>query len=100
MKRYKIFLIRSWKEKILLNHQIGKILIINNIHSFNNSYIFGILNTGFSYFIKEHDFFFYNLKFKNFIKNKLSVFPARITAIYPSIMKIRLSVDIDTKYIS
>ena len=100
LKRYKIFLIRSWKEKILLNHQIGKILIINNIHSFNNSYIFGILNTGFSYFIKEHDFFFYNLKFKNFIKNKLSVFPARITAIYPSIMKIRLSVDIDTKYIS
>nr|UXY87900.1 CPARA_3gp364 [Cryptomonas curvata] len=93
-------IIRSWKEKILLNHRIGQILIINSIKKFYKNYFWGMLKTGFCYFINQKDFFEYKLNFKNFIKNKISFFPAKIVAIYPSIMKVRLSMVINKKHLS
>jgi hypothetical protein len=91
-------LLRSMKEKILLNHQIGQIIIINNVKKVYKNYFFGLLETGFCYFINQKDFLIYNLNFKNFIISKISCFPAKIIAIYPSIMKIRLSLVGNKKY--
>ena len=92
LKKYKKPILRSWKENILSNHQIGQIVLINNIQKIYPNYICGTLTTGFNYFINEKDISLYPLKFIKFIKNKLHVFPAKITAIYPSIMQIRLTI--------
>nr|UXY88400.1 CPARA 3gp363 [Cryptomonas curvata] len=92
LKKHKKPILRNWKEKILSNHRIGQIVLINNIQKICPNYICGTLTTGFYYFINEKDISLYPLKYIKFIKNKLYIFPAKITAIYPSMMQIRLSI--------
>ena len=55
------------------------------------------MNSGFYYLIKSKDIFMYFLKFSNFIKRNLQVFPAKVIAVYPSTMHVRLNMKIDRK---
>jgi hypothetical protein len=85
-------LIRSWKEKIILHHKIGQLVLINRIEKLKENFIGGFLDTGFNCFSSLKDTMSNILNFPNFIKKFFKTFPAKIVAIYPSIMQIRISV--------
>nr|UXY87405.1 CPARA_3gp364 [Cryptomonas sp.] len=90
--------VKNWKEKILTYHRLGQLVLIGNVKKIYKDFLYGILETGFNYFISLKDITQFTLNFPNFIRKTFCSFPAKITAIYPKIMQIRLSINIRKNY--